>query len=74
VRAAVIGPPAGRAKSTASRICTELRERLEAFKRRDLYITHATNGVRFTELERERLRRIRYEGHEQAPREEVTAA
>ena len=27
----------------------------------DLYITHATNGVRFTQLERQRLRRVRYE-------------
>jgi hypothetical protein len=25
----------------------------------DLYITHATNGVRFTQLERQRLRRLR---------------
>ncbi|MGH2783264.1 MAG: IS256 family transposase [Thermoleophilaceae bacterium] len=40
----------------------------------DLYITHATNGVRFTELERQRLRRMRYEGHEQTTPEEVTAA
>ena len=30
----------------------------------DLYMTHATNGVRFTQLERQRLRRIRYEGNE----------
>jgi hypothetical protein len=27
----------------------------------DLYITHATNGVHFTQLERQRLRRVRYE-------------
>jgi hypothetical protein len=27
-------------KSTASRICSELRERFEAFKRRDLYEVH----------------------------------
>jgi transposase-like protein len=40
----------------------------------DLYITHATNGVRFTQLERQRLRRMRYEGHEQTTPEEVTAA
>jgi putative transposase len=40
----------------------------------DLYITHATNGVRFTQLERQRLRRLRYEGHEQTTPEEVTAA
>ena len=29
----------------------------------DLYITHATNGIKFTQLERQRLRRMRYEGH-----------
>jgi transposase-like protein len=40
----------------------------------DLYITHATNGVRFTQLERQRLRRIRYEGSEQPTPKEVTAA
>jgi putative transposase len=39
----------------------------------DLYITHATNGIRFTELERQRPKRIRYEGHEHDP-EEVNAA
>jgi transposase-like protein len=40
----------------------------------DLYITHATNGVRFTQLERQHLRRLRYEGHDQTAPEEVTAA
>jgi hypothetical protein len=40
----------------------------------DLYITHATNGIKFTQLERQQLKRIRYEGHEQAVPEEVTAA
>jgi putative transposase len=40
----------------------------------DLYITHATNGVRFTQLERQHLRRMRYEGHEQTIPEEVSAA
>ena len=41
----------------------------------DLYITHATNGIKFTELERQHLKRIRYEGHDdQAVAEEVTAA
>jgi putative transposase len=40
----------------------------------DLYITHATNGVRFTQLERQRLRRMRYEGSEQTIPEEVSAA
>ena len=39
----------------------------------DLYVTHATNGIRFTELERQRLKRLRYDGHEHAP-EEVNAA
>jgi putative transposase len=40
----------------------------------DLYITHATNGVRFTQLERQRLRRVRYEGSDQPIPEEVSAA
>jgi putative transposase len=40
----------------------------------DLYITNATNGIRFTQLERQRLKRLRYEGHEQAVPEEVNAA
>src|ERR687888_141642 len=41
----------------------------------DRYITHATNGIKFTELERQHLKRIRYEGHDdQAVAEEVTAA
>jgi hypothetical protein len=39
----------------------------------DLYITNATNGIRCTELERQRLRRLRYEDDEPAP-EEVNAA
>jgi putative transposase len=39
----------------------------------DLYISNATNGIRFTELERQRLRRLRDEGHEPAT-EEVNAA
>jgi hypothetical protein len=39
----------------------------------DLYISNAANGIRFTELERQRLRRLRDEGHEPA-REEVNAA
>jgi hypothetical protein len=30
----------------------------------DLYITHATNGIKFTQLERQQLKRIRYEGHD----------
>jgi len=40
----------------------------------DLYITHAKNGVRFTQLERQRLHRMRYAGSEQTNDEEVTAA
>jgi len=40
----------------------------------DLYITHAKNGVRFSELERQRLRRIRYQGSDQTTPEEVNAA
>jgi len=40
----------------------------------DLYMTHATNGVRFTQLERQRLKRMRYEGNEQTIPEEVSAA
>ncbi len=40
----------------------------------DLLITHETNGIRFTELDRQRLRRMRYQGSEQPTPEEVTAA
>ncbi|MBA3264735.1 MAG: hypothetical protein H0T69_20150 [Thermoleophilaceae bacterium] len=40
----------------------------------DLYITHATNGIKFTQLERQRLKRLRDEGHDQALPEEVNAA
>ena len=40
----------------------------------DLYITNATNGIRFTQLERQRLKRLRYEGHEPTAAEEVNAA
>jgi putative transposase len=40
----------------------------------DLYITHAKNGVRFSHLERQRLKRIRYQGSEQTTPEEVSAA
>ena len=40
----------------------------------DLYIGHATNGIKFTQLERQRFKRIRYEGNEQAITEEVSAA
>ena len=40
----------------------------------DLYITHAKNGVRFSQLERQRLRRIRHAGSEPTSDEEVSAA
>jgi transposase-like protein len=40
----------------------------------DLYLTHAKNGVRFNQLERQRLHRMRYEGSDQTIPEEVTAA
>ena len=39
----------------------------------DLYISYATNGIKFTELERQRLKSIRYQPAEPIP-EEVTAA
>jgi len=39
----------------------------------DLYITDAKNGVRFSQLERQRLRRIRYVGSER-PTDEMSAA
>jgi putative transposase len=40
----------------------------------DLLITHETNGIRFTELDRQRLNRVRYHEPAQAIPEEVTAA
>jgi putative transposase len=40
----------------------------------DLYITHAKNGVRFSELERQRLRRMRYAGSQPTTEQEVSAA
>jgi len=40
----------------------------------DLCITHATNGIKFTQLERQRFKRIRYEGSAQTIPEEVSAA
>jgi putative transposase len=40
----------------------------------DLYITHATNGVCFNQLERQHLRRIRHTESEPSPDEEVSAA
>ena len=40
----------------------------------DLLITHETNGIRFNELDRQRLKRMRYQGSDQAIPEEVSAA
>jgi putative transposase len=40
----------------------------------DLYISHATNGIKFTQLERQQLKRIRYDDHDPTTAEEVTAA
>ena len=40
----------------------------------DLLITHQTNGINFNALDRQRLKRARYEGTEQIIPEEVTAA
>jgi transposase-like protein len=40
----------------------------------DLLITHETNGIRFNQLDRQRLKRIRYQGSDQTIPEEVTAA
>ena len=40
----------------------------------DLLITHQTNGIRFNQLDRQRLKRARYTGNQEAIPEEVTAA
>ena len=40
----------------------------------DLLITHETNGIRFNQLDRQRLRRMRYQDSEQTTPEEVSAA
>jgi putative transposase len=40
----------------------------------DLLITHETNGIRFTELDRQRLNRVRHHEPDHAIPEEVTAA
>jgi putative transposase len=40
----------------------------------DLLITHQTNGIHFNQLDRQRLKRIRYEGHPHTTPEEVNAA
>jgi hypothetical protein len=40
----------------------------------DLYITHATNGIKFSQLERQRLKSIRCQPADQPIPEEVSAA
>jgi putative transposase len=40
----------------------------------DLYITHATNSIKFTQLERQRLKSIRYQSADQPIPKEGTAA
>jgi putative transposase len=40
----------------------------------DLLITHETNGIRFNQLDRQRLKRARYQGADLTSPEEVTAA
>jgi putative transposase len=40
----------------------------------DLYITNATNGIRFSQLERQRLKQLRYDDREPAAAEEMNAA
>jgi transposase-like protein len=40
----------------------------------DLYLTHAKNGVRFNQLDRQRLARMRYADSEETTNEEETAA
>jgi transposase-like protein len=40
----------------------------------DLYLTHAKNGVRFSQIERQHLRRMRYAGSQETTDQEVTAA
>jgi transposase-like protein len=40
----------------------------------DLLITHQTNGIHFNALDRQRLKRARYEGTDETIPEEVTAA
>jgi transposase-like protein len=40
----------------------------------DLYISHATNGIHFTQLERQHLKRLSHEEHDEPIPEEVTAA
>jgi hypothetical protein len=39
-----------------------------------LLITHQTNSIRFNQLDRQRLKRMRYEGTEQTIPQEVNAA
>ena len=40
----------------------------------DLYIGHATNGIKFTQIERQSLKRMRYHDPDQPIPDEATAA
>ncbi len=40
----------------------------------DLHISHATNGIKFTQLARQALKRTSYQGQDETTTEEVTAA
>ena len=40
----------------------------------DLLITHQTNGIPFNQLDRQHLKRMRYQGTERTTPEELTAA
>jgi putative transposase len=40
----------------------------------DLYISNATNGIRFSQLERQRLKQLRYQDREPTAAQEVNAA
>jgi hypothetical protein len=40
----------------------------------DLYIGHATNGIKLTQLERQRFKQISHEGSEPTIPEEMSAA
>jgi hypothetical protein len=40
----------------------------------DLLITHQTNGIHFNSLDRQRLKRLRYQGTDETIPKEVTAA
>jgi non-homologous end joining protein Ku len=40
----------------------------------DPLITHQTTGIHFNQLDRQRLKRVRYEGPQETTTEEVNAA